>query len=153
LNAIDWSNCADALDTVKTHSQRASDAATEAESAAHDLESASEDLDNCRRYPSTYDLAGDGCRSQKWDVDSAQDQVESAAEEAQGQLRRLRNALADAASDCEFNLSVPTPLPSLSRQGQCDRLRALRGQLSQQYLSDFCKTVMSAEECKTCLGF
>jgi len=153
LNAIDWSSCAAALDTVKTYSQRASDAATDAEGAAQDLESAREDLDNCRRNPNTYDLAGDDCRSQKWDIDSAQGQLESAEEEAQDQLRRLRNALADAASGCEFNLSVPAPLSSLPRQGQCDRLRALRGQLSQQYLSDFCKTVMSAEDCKTCLGF
>lgn len=151
--AVDWASCQSALENVKSQSSRAADASSDAENAAETLNEARDDLRDCRTYPDVYDLMGDDCGSKQWDVDSAKSSLDSAEEEVQSQLRRLRSALADAASLCEFDLAVPQPLSTAPRPTQCERLRALRGQLSQQLVSDYCRTLMPAEQCKACLGF
>lgn len=151
--AVDWASCQSALENVKSQSARAADASSEAENAAGALNEAGDDLRNCRTYPDVYDLMGDHCGSKQRDVDSAKNSLDSAEEEVQSQLRRLRSALADAAFQCEFDLSVPRPLSTDPRPTQCERLRALRGRFSQQLISDYCRTLMPAEQCKVCLGF
>jgi hypothetical protein len=152
LAAVDWSSCTGALEGLTKRSKEAGSASTVAASAAEDLKEAKDDLERCRMYPDVYDLLRDNCRSKEWDLDSAESRMQSAAQEAVTQFRRLRSALGDAANACEVELTIAPPLTTLSPQGRCERLRLLRGQLSAQFLSDYCSTLMSQQECEICLG-
>ena len=127
LVALDWSSCTVALEGLGKRSKDASNASTQAASASEELEEARDDLERCREYPDIYDLLRDNCRSKQWDLDSAESSMESAAQEAVIQFRRVRSALGDAANACEVDLAMAPPLTTLSPQGKCERLRLLRG--------------------------
>lgn len=143
-----WSSCQDALDSLRDASSSASD-------AAKDVKSKRDDFDECQRYPETYDLRGDGCRSLHSDYESAVGDYESKMDDVDSRLEDVQSSCAHA-----FTINRMSPLEASqrrldgARQRLCTSYRNFLPSLGAQAVLQMCKAQAGAEEgwCKSCLG-
>lgn len=139
--SADWSSCADDLDRLRRAAGDAADAAEQTKSKA-------EELENCRRYPDTYDLMRDRCRSYASDYDS---EVSSFQSEMDDVDRRIRDASDSCSVDIGASSGTTRARPS-SGNRLCDLYRRYKGRLPDAQLLQTCRQSLSADDCKKCLA-
>lgn len=137
--AVEWSICADDLDSLRRGARDASD-------AAQNLASKSDELQNCLKYPDTYDLTGDKCQSLQWDYDSALSNLES-------ELSTVNRRLHSVQASCGFQFYLGSSLGSKTNQTPelCQLYRSYKGKLPIAQLLETCKQSAPESECKKCL--
>jgi len=139
--AADWDSCADDLDRLRRTARDAADIAEQAKSKASELE-------NCRSYPSSYDLMRDRCRSYAADLEGEASRLQSELDDLDRRIRSVNGS-------CGVRLgSVQGPRPSRPATGntQCDVYRSYKGRLSEATLLQACIKGLSEAECKKCLA-
>lgn len=143
-SAANWESCADDLDRLRR-------AARDATDKANDVKTKGEEFENCKRYPDTYDLMRDRCRSKASDYQSALSDLESELGTVDSRIRSVR-------SSCGFDLGA-TGSPSYSRpqapssgNRACDLYRSYKGKLPMKTLLETCSKTMSEVECGKCLS-
>jgi hypothetical protein len=132
-------SCEDELDRLK---KRATDASEAAETAKSKLD----DLDECRRYPETYDLLHDGCRSRRSDYESAMDDLQSNLDDIDSSLRSVQDS-------CGYNFSLKTMSSADAAQRSLCRSykRLMSLGVSPSDVLKQCKPQMGDNGCKACL--
>ncbi len=69
------SSCRSQIDNVESAAQAALRAQQEVTDAYEEYEQKREDLRSCLLFPDVYDLMQDGCRSRRWDAQTARDEL------------------------------------------------------------------------------
>lgn len=146
VRAADWDSCADDLDRLRRASRDAAD-------AAEQVKSKHEELDNCRRYPDTYDLMRDRCRSYVWDYESTVSSLQSELSTVDSRIRSVR-------SSCGYDLATLSPPSRRMAPGGvqspgarlCTLLQGYRGRIPDDQLAQICSKSMSESECRKCLS-
>lgn len=143
-SAANWDSCADDLDRLRR-------AARDATDKANDVKTKADEFENCKRYPDTYDLMRDRCRSNASYYQSALSDLESELGTVDSRIRRVRDS-------CGFDLGS-TGSPSYSRPQSprsgnqaCDLYRSYKGKLPMKTLLETCTKSMSEAECTKCLS-
>lgn len=135
----DWNSCQDDLDRVRRAARDASDKAGEADSKAQELQ-------NCQNFPDTFDLLRDGCRSYRWDYESAVADIES-------ELDTLNSRIKNAQSSCNFNFaSSSSPSTAPTQTDNCSVFRKYKGRLPDADILNVCSRYMQREACQKCLA-
>jgi hypothetical protein len=142
--SADWDSCADDLDRLRR-------AARDATDVANDVKSKADDFENCKRYPDTYDLMQDRCRSKAYDYQSALSNLES-------ELNTVDRRVRSVSSSCGIDLSsIGTPSyqkPRTPSSGNriCDIYRSYMNKVPLETLIKTCTQSMSEAECRKCLA-
>ncbi|MEO6746460.1 MAG: hypothetical protein ABIN08_18425 [Caldimonas sp.] len=155
--AQDWSTCANDLDYLRRRSDDASSAAKEADEAKQKFEREKEEFETCRRFPQSYDLYRDGCRSKRADAESALSQYKSSVSEVASKLSdvdsKVRSVASSCASDVSAVLGPPPKVPDgVANPQLCRTVLGFRDRLPTKSLIALCSQHMSVEECNRCMG-
>lgn len=138
--AADWNSCADDLGRLRR-------AARDAADVAEQIKSKESDLENCRRFPNTFDLMRDSCKSYASDY-------ESEVSSLQSELDTVESRVRDVSYSCGVDLgSVRSSAARPSSGNQlCDLYRRYKGRLPDSKLLQTCKKSMPEQDCRKCLA-
>jgi len=150
---VDFSACADALDTLRRRARDASDPAMQADSAKMEFDRKRDKYNNCRQFPQVYDLFRDGCQNQLREARSASEELDSAVSTLESALDDVDRAVREVASSCGGGVST-TNVPGVTENHQqfCQIVRRFRGRLDTERLKTSCQQNMTAAECNACLS-
>jgi hypothetical protein len=155
-SATDWDSCADDLDRLRRAARDAADKANDVKSKSEEVKSTLDDFENCKRYPETYDLLRDGCRSKASDYRSALSDYQSAVSDLQSELETVKRRMRSVDSSCEYPLGSTDSLLHLDASGSenqyCALYRRYKSKLPLATLMKNCTQSMSEAECKKCLA-
>ena len=151
LLASDWRSCQDDLDTLRRRASGASDAAEQVDQAAEELDTKRQEWQDCRAFPEIHDLLRNGCQSQRWDYESAQNEYESTKSSLESELDSVDSALRSASGSCDYSFSAGAASPRTRVDPVCRLLQRYKGRIPPAALLDMCKKSRSEEDCKRCL--
>lgn len=154
LFATDWDDCSSELDRLRRASRNAADEAEEAESAKNEYESKKDELESCLNYPDIYDLLDDNCESIRWDYDSALSNYQSEVSDLESELDTVGRRIRSVQSSCDYTFSLSYGSASSTKKGdsKCELYKQYKNKLPLETLLETCRTSMSIENCKKCLG-
>lgn len=150
----DWTDCSTDLDRLRRASRDAQAAADEVASAAEEFEAATNELDQCKSYPELYDFMSDGCRTARFDAESAASDLESERANLASYLDTVSRRARDVNTSCEADVEIEVEHQGASVQGQpsiCPAVRALAQRVSPEKFANFCSEALSLPECSRCL--
>jgi hypothetical protein len=154
LGGADWSGCQDDLDTLRRRASEASDAAEHVKQAADDFETKRREWQDCRAFPSIYDLMRDGCRSYAWDYEQARDEFESAKSSLESELDSVDSALRSTGASCGYAFSggrSTTSTSTGSADPVCRLLQRYKSRVPTPNLMEMCRKSKGEQECRKCL--
>lgn len=152
--AGDYSDCSYELDRLRRAASDAQTAADEAASAEEEYVSAADELRQCLSYPEVYDILSDGCRSKRYDAESAESDLESSRSTLEDALDSVRSRAKDVSLSCESDISLQTA-PARPGSGStgtsiCPSIKALALRVTSEKLVAFCNDALSLQECMRC---
>lgn len=154
LGSVDWPSCVSDMERLGRAVKNATYAAEEAGSNHEELADAKEELQNCLDFPEIYDLLEDGCRSPRWDYDSALSSYRSAESSFEGELETVRSRFRSMQTSCGFTLGPYSSTFPGTDDGHrmCKLVLGFREKLSLDATLEVCKKALSEVECLACLA-
>ncbi|MEX8499233.1 hypothetical protein [Leptothrix ochracea] len=157
LRAQDWSSCASDLDYLRRQSEQASSLAEEIDSKHKRLKSAENELQQCLSAPQIFDLLRDGCRSKRFEYESAKSNYKVRLDFFRGSLDNVDSKIRSVSNSCGLELTrsvgtSPTVPAGVKKPERCAIYLRYKDRLPAQALLDTCSKQMPAEECRKCLN-
>lgn len=155
-SAQDWSSCASDLDSMRRRASDAASAAEDTDSKQKQFKSAEEELRQCVQFPQVYDLLRDGCRSKRYEYESARSAYRSQLDSLKSSLDDVDSKIRSASSSCGYEMTrtlgpAPTVPAGVQRPEQCAVYLRYKGRLPLPALMDACSKQMPPEQCRKCL--